>query len=516
LTIGSHIIPNLPAMVTGPIVLSQILFFASIMSSSIAWIAPIALLTTAFIVLIIRPRFQFFLFLIFVLICWFPEFSQTEWDVHSAEDAPSLYNYRLIPGIAASGFDYLFAAIVVVWVLKYVLPNPRKILKAPFARVILAFFAVWVLNFLHGLFRGNEAYYALREFRVGAYFVLTYMMMVTVSNKAFEVWQFIKLNLVMAGVVGIYGVLRYFLGFGKEFADVVIVYYDIADSMVLYMAMFFVISFGIEGLLKRGKMLLTIVLMFPIVFTFLFSYRRGAWVAFSAGLMFLVAFYPHLAHLRRWAIRRALVAAALIIALVATVPAVRGAGLDFVLTRVSSIFDISGDLSNAFRVLDSLNALNTFAQHPLIGVGAGGRYDLEFTSEQSELMAFMEEVSKTSHDGYLYVLFKTGFIGFMIYILVFAKFVRRWFQVRKMVSNSIERAVFMALGAIVVAFLVNNITEPVSDTLRPSLLLAFAMAWGATWMRGLSDRAAGSPLTVASHRTSDRISGGEPGVEYGN
>jgi hypothetical protein len=37
----------------------------------------------------------------------------------------------------------------------------------------------------------------------------------------------------------------------------------------------------------------------------------------------------------------------------------------------------------------------------------------------------------------------------------------------------------MAVGAIVIAILVNNITETVSDLLRPSLLLAFVMGWAA-------------------------------------
>jgi O-antigen ligase len=438
-------------------------------------------------------RFPYLLLLIFAVIAWFPEFSQTESDVHSAQDAPSLYNYPIIPGITASLFDYLFGAIVLVWVLTYVLPSPRKLLEAPFVRAVLAFLAVWVLNFLHGLWRGNEAYYALREFRVGAYFALTYLMVVTTCGHMAEVRKFLKLALVMAAIVGAYGVVRYVLGMGKEFADVRLIYYDIADSMVLYIAMLLLASLAIEGVVPKGKALLAAGSTLPMVVSFLFSYRRGAWVALTAGLVFLVLFYPGRVRLRRKIVRRVLVPAALIIVLIAAVPSLRSNGVNFVGTRFQSIFDVTEDPSNVFRILDAMNAFNTFAHHPIIGVGAGGRYDLEFTAEQPEMMAFMEEVSRTSHNGYLYLLFKAGIIGFLIYVLVFAKFLRTWFQVRKMVAGPLERAVFMALGAIVVAFLVNNVTEPVTDTVRPALLLAFVTSWGAIWMRDLIYRARALP-----------------------
>lgn len=484
----SSFLPIAFALIAVPL----ILYIAIMTMPREGWPLLPGLLVVALVLAVVRPRFPFFLFLIFVLIAWFPEFPQTKWDVWTAQDAPSLYNYRPIQSVTASLFDYLFASIVVVWLLKYVLPNPRKLLDAPFARPMLAFFAVWVFNLLHGLLRGNETYYALREFRVGAYFVLTYLMVVTTCGEMRVVRKFIKLSVVMAAVVGVYGILRYVLGIGKEFVDVRLIYYDIADSIVLYIAMLLIAGFAIEGIVTKGKALLATALTFPMVFSFLFSYRRGAWVAFIVGLVFLIVFYPHRAHLRRMVFRRVLVPTLLIIVLIAAVPTLRSNGLDFVVTRIQSIFDVSEDTSNVFRILDAMNAFNAFVQHPIIGVGAGGRYDLEFVSEDPGIMGFMEQVNRASHNGYLHVLFKAGIIGFLIYILVFVKFFKSWFQVRKVVAGPMEQAVFMALGAIVIAFLVNNLPEPVSDTLRPSMLLAFVMSWGAISMRELNDRARAS------------------------
>jgi O-antigen ligase len=432
--------------------------------------------------------FPAFLFLIFALIAWFPEFSQTDWNVHTAEDAPSLYNFRPIHGITASVFDYLFAMIVAVWMAKVVLPQPKKVLRAPLAKPMLAFLAVWILNLLHGLWRGNEAYYALREFRVGAYFVLVYLMVVTTCGGFRDIRKFVSLSIVMAAAIGIYGVVRYILGIGAEFGDVNLIYYDVADSIVLYIVLLIIASFSIEQAIPRGKGLLALFLVLPMVFSFVFSYRRGAWVAFVVGLLFLIFSYPGRAQFRRRVFLGVFVPTASLIALIAAVPAVRSAGLDFVVTRVQSIFDVSEDASNVFRILDAQNALYSFLQHPIAGVGAGGRYDLEFLAKDPATMAFMEEVSRTSHDGYLYVLFKAGIVGFVAYIVVFAKFLRSWFRTRDIIMLPKERALLMAIGAIFIAFMMNNVTEPVSDTLRPAILLSFVMSWGAVVMRELRGR----------------------------
>lgn len=456
-----------------------ILAIAIFSGSSSVWIVLPFLPIVGILVLVFQPTVSKFLALIFILIAWFPEFSQTE-DAFTAADAPSIYNFRPVPAITASVFDCIFAAIVIFWLIKYVSPEPKEIFKVPLAKPVLAFLGVWFFSLLHGLFRGNEVYYAMREFRVGAYFVLTYLMVATVCTQTRQIEAFLKLALVMALIVGSYGVIRFFLGIGKELADVRIIYYDIADSMLLYIAMLIVAGLFYEGLLK-GKYILTTAFILPIAFTFLFSYRRGAWVAFTCAMLFLMLFYPGRAWLRRRIIWRAAAVILLLGVLISSVPAVRNAGLDFVIARASSVFDVDEDSSNVFRILDAMNAFNAFTQHPIIGVGAGGRYDIEYASGEPEIMTFMDEVSRTSHVGYLYVLFKSGIIGFAAYMAIFGLFLKQWFGARANIADARTRALHMALGAIVVAFLVNNITEPVSDTLRPSMELAFALGWSAVW-----------------------------------
>ncbi len=452
-----------------------------------AWFLIPVCFALAVLLAVVQPQFRYSLFLLFMLVAWFPEFSQTDLTAWTAADAPTIYNYRLITSVTASVFDYVFAAIVLVWVARYVLPNPRRVLEAPFALPMVGFLLVWTFSFIYGLSRGNETYNAMREFRNQAYFVITYLMIVTACGAVRDVRRFLKLCVVMAFLVGIYGVFRFFLGIGLIFMDHVVVFYDIADSMLLYMAMFFLAAFAIESKMNRGRAFLTVILVFPMILTFLFSYRRGAWVGFAAGLFFLVYFYPGRPRLRRIMFRRVCLPAVTAIALIASIPVLRTSGLDFVMTRFYSIFDVSEDASNVFRVLDALNALNSFTHHPIVGVGAGGRYELEFLANDPTTAEFMDHVSNTSHDAYLFTLFKTGIVGFLAYVTVLLSFLRTWFKTRMLRVGPTERAVLMAMGAIVIAILVTGITEPITDLVRPSLLLAFVMGWGAVWMTKLNE-----------------------------
>jgi len=452
------------------------------------WIfVPVTLIGLS-LISIFQPGLEFYLLMIFALVSWFPEFSQSDFEVYSADEFASLYNYRPIPGVTASLFDYLFAAIVLGWLWRYVIPAPRQILKAPFAKPMLFFLSVWTFSLAYGLARRNETYYALREFRVGAYFVLAYLMVVTVCQNRLRMRRFLEFIVGSAAVVGAYGIVRYMLGLGQELAGAHIVYYDLADSVLMYTAMLIIASFAIGGIAIKSNRVVTAVLTVPMLFSFLFSYRRGSWLAFIAGLAFLVVLHAGHANFRRFVIQRLFLPAALIVGAIAAIPAIRNNGLAFVLARFNSIFDVTGNPSNVFRILDALNALSSFIRHPILGIGVGGRYDLLYGSQSPQIMEFMDRVSNASHNGFLFVLFKSGLVGFCAYFLIFVAFFKGWFGIRNLLGNHRDRAVWMALGAVVISILVNDMFDPVSDTIRPSLLMAFVMGWGAAWMARLKKR----------------------------
>ncbi|MGH9641899.1 MAG: hypothetical protein ACRD3Q_05695, partial [Terriglobales bacterium] len=248
-------------------------------------------------------HFDKVMFLLLLLVAWFPEFSQTE-DAWSAEDFKSLYNYKPIASLTASVFDYLFIVIVALWLIRVAWPRRREILSLPLVKEMLYFLGISAFGLVFGLMKGYSAYYALREFRVSAYFVLAFLMWVTTVDTDRKFRQAVQVIAGAAFIVGIYGVLRYALGLGKVYYDTLLVYYDIADSMILYLGLFVIVCMWYS---KKSNIVLSIALAAPMIFSLLLSYRRGAWIACGAGLLLLFvlhpsAIMPHKKPARRWLI----------------------------------------------------------------------------------------------------------------------------------------------------------------------------------------------------------------------
>ena len=423
------------------------------------------------LIMLLSPRFEHLMFFVFLLVAWFPEFSQTE-DAWSAEDFKSLYNYKPFESFTASIFDYLFILILILWIVKIALPKGRELLRFPLVKETLAFLGVSTFSLAFGLAKGYPAYYALREFRVSAYFVCVFLMWITAIDTEARIRQFTSTMVAIAIIVGAYGIVRYSLGMGKEYYDTLLVYYDIADSMVLFLGLFVLISLWFA---KKCNGIVVCALAIPMVFSLLLSYRRGAWIACVLGLIALAIAHSrgtkrNKTH-RRWLVP-AVTGLAVTIALISTNSSTASS---LVVERVQSIMDTSDDPSNVFRIMDALNALNTFAKHPVFGVGLGGKYDVEYTSPQVT-DEFWDSVDRASHNGYLYILYKMGIVGFIVYVTVFWRFWKVWSQARRYSPPEGYGSVMIYAGGVgALAILINNMTSPVTDSLRPAILLAVSM-----------------------------------------
>lgn len=452
------------------LLLAQLPVFAFMLLSPAEFVGFCAVLLGAGCIFWLAADYYRIVFLFFLLIAWFPEYSQTDWDVWSAEDFHSLYNYKPIAWLTASVFDYLFALAVLIWLVKIGWPERERLRKAMLAKPMLWFLGFSVFSLLWGIGKGFPVYYALREFRVSAYFVLFYFMALSILRKSAVRERLVQI-LVWTGIaVGVVGIVRYRLGIGKEYYGETLIYYDIADSMVMYLALFVLASYW---LIRRRAGLLVILLSCPILFSLLFSYRRGAWLACAAGLLILIWVYRSKSagpvKRGRW-LAPALVLGAVLVALYAAVD-----WEALISERLASIVDVYDDTSNVFRIMDTMNAAITFARHPILGLGSGGQYDFEYYSEAVAPAIFWENASRACHNGYLYILYKMGIFGFIAYLTIFVSFVRRWFKLRRHTMTGTDRIMYYGLGAGALAIMVNNITSPVSDSLRPALLLALAL-----------------------------------------
>ena len=419
------------------------------------------------LIIALQRHLEKVMLLVLLLIAWFPEFSQTE-DAWSAEEFKSLYNYKPLGFLTASIFDYLFLAVLIVWIVKVAAPRGRELLRLPLVKEMVGFLCVSIFSLGFGLAKGYPAYYALREFRVSACFVCVFLMWISTVDSEPKIRQFAWTAAGIAFVVGGYGIVRFSLGMGKEYYDTLLVYYDIADSMVLFLGLFVLISLSYA---RKISWIVAGALAVPMVFSLLLSYRRGAWIACVVGLIALVRVQSRRA--RKRALGRWLIPAMGVVTIIVALNASKASSL--VVERVQSIMDTSDDPSNVFRIMDALNALTTFAKHPVAGVGFGGKYDVEYTSSQVT-DEFWDSVDRASHNGYLYILYKMGLIGFIAYVAVLWRFWRVWRAARQgVLHETYASAMVYACGIGAFAILINNMTSPVTDSLRPAILLAITM-----------------------------------------
>jgi hypothetical protein len=429
-------------------------------------------------ILLLRPPVA--LLLVFTLVCFFPEFSQTDWNVWTADDFRSLYNFRPIPEVPVSIFDYLFALVVAGWAARFIL-DKRRSLSVPCMLPLLLFLGTVVAGFAQGVVSGSEAYYIMRELRVFTYFAIVYYMIATTCTEAFvRHWAWLTVGL--AAIRGIEGVGRYLLGIGKDFFDTKLVYYDTGESFLFLILFVLLLGWNAaryEGFRSRRTRLL--VLALPCVFCFVFSFRRGIWLAAAFCLLRFI--------LSR-ASRRQQVICAVVVTFVVTIAIVVGSydvtlpeNLDFIGERAMSITDMQDESSNVFRLLDIRNTLTAVGGSPLFGVGLGGRYRLVYASGRAVDDAFMEHVSRGSHNGILLVALKLGVPALFLYLAFFFKFFRSMTAAGSRAFRPFSKGTLIGVDLGILAFLVAAMTGPHTDHLRATLLLAYLLGVGAILMR---------------------------------
>jgi len=223
----------------------------------------------------------------------------------------------------------------------------------------------------------------------------------------------------------------------------------------------------------------------PAAFSFLWSFRRSAWVGAVAAF---VAFRVFLGTPRQRAkfalgVVGAMALTAFLIAYRVDAPP----EMQFIVERARSVVDTEVDPSNVFRIDDAKNAALAAVRSPLFGIGLGGRYELVYKPESAATYRFMIHVSRSSHDGYLFLAAKLGIPGLVFYLAIYYLFLRAlWRAMKKAAGEAMDpflEGTVAAIGFSVVAFLVTNVMGPLVDTLRSSIFMAYLLACGTILLR---------------------------------
>lgn len=200
-----------------------------------------------------------------------------------------------------------------------------------------------------------------------------------------------------------------------------IIFYDQTTNMqlLIFLAFYF---FNFKKLHFVNKLLLGLVVV-PALISFIFSYRRNFYIAIIIALLFVL--FKHIGKVRNFlSIKRVsyLIFSGLMVVGV----------LNFVLSesfiksfedRISSSFviddvEISAG-SNLFRFMEFGIVWENYKQKPILGAGFGGRYNVNLSPfpELPSIDRFIEIVNNVVHNSYLGILYKTGLVGFVFYII---------------------------------------------------------------------------------------------------
>lgn len=261
--------------------------------------------------------------------------------------------------------------------------------------------------------------------------------------------------LIIAGAIivlrGLYGIVRW-AAFGGDPANVYanieraavkLTYFDICDSLVAALLLSFLLLKLINqwGELSTKIKLACVSLVSLELLLIVFSYRRTAWIGLLLALVWIYAVSPARAKSFLWLGIPPLLAG---VSLLAAQRFARLSGGGSTFDRL--FHDLGTSSSGASRFTELNDALQSFYENPIFGVGSWGRFSgggfQWHTGEQAYTFV---------HSGPVHLLFKTGLVGtafFIALIVLVGSYALKWrkrvsLQDKMLIDTCIAGALFM-------------------------------------------------------------------------
>jgi O-antigen ligase len=231
---------------------------------------------------------------------------------------------------------------------------------------------------------------------------------------------------------------------------------------------------------EKSKKLTYLLMSLPLVMHLLFSFTRGLWFGFLAGLLFSYSIYLAGLEYSVWTkVRRLLkgMLAFILIIFVLTV-GIQGFLLHENLLgqfggRFLSSFSTklsSSTFSNVTRLLEYGIALEKIKSKPIFGYGVG--YKLSFTDP-----ILRERIrSGIVHQFYLMIILKMGLIGLLVFLWIFYVFFKEGLKESKKIENGYYKGLCYGFMANSIELLVISFTNHPFATVDNNFYLAFTMA----------------------------------------
>lgn len=415
-----------------------------------------------------------------LMICFFPEYSQTAWGVRSADQFRSFYNLKPFPSLMMSWFDLLWLFVVILWVLKKI--RNREALQMPpwpiAGLIVGALFCIAYGALLGVIYLGSNysLYHLLREIRPLLYSLIWMLLMLDIIGRDPRRVRMLSAVLVFAAMLhGLEGIVRQQLEIGRVYQGTRMIYFDVADSLLLAAGGFLLLAIWLDRSRPILHSLIFVLAGAPIFWSIFFSFRRSVWLSAAVALL-LAPFLIDRARRVRWIVPLALLCAGSFVLASMDVKSTRAVTVQ----RVSKMGDSASDPSGHFRILDTRNSIHAIYSTAGFGSGFGGRY--EVVASEYWLADFIQHVSRTSHNGYLYLAIKMGIPGLIWWLALGFFTLRKSFAVARS-QDSRFRDIGLAVTLALITAAIGNCFLPFTYNVRPMFLIATLTSIGlAAWI----------------------------------
>ena len=158
-----------------------------------------------------------------------------------------------------------------------------------------------------------------------------------------------------------------------------------------------------------------------------------------------------------------------------------------IVLRMSSIFspDVSKESSLLYRDLENSYAYPQIASHPLIGLGLGAN----FRPWNPGLVG-----ADYIHNGHLYLMLKTGLIGYLSFMLFLLIFVKRGFQYWKQIPNPLHKGIVLSSATGVIGIMAAAFVNPIFMQPFWTPVIGIMLAMSDSIIRTHQDQSSTSPF----------------------
>lgn len=214
----------------------------------------------------------------------------------------------------------------------------------------------------------------------------------------------------------------YFLvfgGYGRALPDgTPLIFYD-QTACILMCVVILTVIFSYREL-SAGQKFLAVISIVPALISFILSYRRNLYlgIAFATGIIVLQNVWQRPKLLKRIFVYLAIASVLSIIIVSQILPK---EVFENISDRITSSFEFENsatgaiDDSNFFRLIETVNVWENYKLKPFFGAGFGGRYDVVVYPPGMD-DTFIQDVNNVVHNSYLGILYKTGAVGFFMFM----------------------------------------------------------------------------------------------------